>query len=532
MNFLFSQMQIRNWIPAIIFFISLFSLSVGINGDIFIVDEARNAECAREMLERGDLIVPTYNYELRTDKPPLHYYFMMISYSLFGVSEWSARLFSVLFGCFTILISYLFAKRWLGIKTAVWTVVVLLSSIHFSVQFHMSVPDPYLIFFITSSLFLFFDCLKNKSKAKAYLMYLCLGLGALTKGPIAIALPGLIMLLYLIFSKQFSLNTILLLRPFEGLLIVLFTALPWYLAVHQQTDGAWTKGFFLEHNLERFANTKEGHGGTLFMAPVFVLAGMLPFSVFFIRAIKKVFVSREKPLLIFALTATLCIVGFFAASSTRLPNYTAPAYPFFAIVLAHYLSDLNTKKHRIEIIFLIIFSALLIPAVYFGLHSEPELQSLQKLAVLFLPSFLASIAALYYYRKNKIQTSLAVLASGFYICSLMISQLMFSDVAAENPVKKTLALTNCDTHIVYFKKFNASFPFYLKRKIETLETNMELEDFFTQYPQGIVISQKRKLNEINFSAYAQICFEQKDLFEGRTTTVLKSLGKISKTTND
>lgn len=69
---------------------------------IFSLDEAKNASCAREMLERGDLIVPTFNYELRTDKPPLHYYFMMIAYKLFGVNEFSARFFSSLFGSFTV----------------------------------------------------------------------------------------------------------------------------------------------------------------------------------------------------------------------------------------------------------------------------------------------------------------------------------------------------------------------------------------------------------------------------------------------
>ena len=91
-----------------IFFISFFIFSANIWGlSIYSLDEAKNSECAREMLERGDLIVPTFNYQLRTDKPPLHYYFMIVAYKLFGVNEFSARFFSSVFGALTVLITFL-----------------------------------------------------------------------------------------------------------------------------------------------------------------------------------------------------------------------------------------------------------------------------------------------------------------------------------------------------------------------------------------------------------------------------------------
>ena len=140
-----------------VFLISFFIFSANDWGlYIYSLDEAKNAECAREMLERGDLIVPTFNYELRTDKPPLHYYFMMISYKLFGVNEFSARFFSSVFGGLLVLITFLFAKRYYGIYVAFFSFLILISSLHMAVQFHMAVPDPYLIFWINASLFSFF----------------------------------------------------------------------------------------------------------------------------------------------------------------------------------------------------------------------------------------------------------------------------------------------------------------------------------------------------------------------------------------
>ena len=65
---------------------------------VYVLDEAKNSACAMEMYDRNDWIVPTFNDELRTDKPPLHYYFMRTGYALFGVSPFSARFFSVLAG--------------------------------------------------------------------------------------------------------------------------------------------------------------------------------------------------------------------------------------------------------------------------------------------------------------------------------------------------------------------------------------------------------------------------------------------------
>ena len=71
---------------------------------LYILDEAKNSEAAREMLISGNFWEPTFNESLRTDKPPLHYFFMMLSYSLFGVGPFAARFFSAIAGAFTVLL--------------------------------------------------------------------------------------------------------------------------------------------------------------------------------------------------------------------------------------------------------------------------------------------------------------------------------------------------------------------------------------------------------------------------------------------
>ena len=203
-------------------------------------------------------VVPTFNGELRTDKPPLHYFLMILAYKVFGMNEFAARFFSAFFGACTVVITYLFARSYLGQAVARWTVAVLLSSLHFTLQFHLAVPDPYLIFFITAAAMFFYLFHDQCKRAWLFLFYLFLGLGTLAKGPVAILLPGLGLIFFLIGTRGLRWSFIAAMQPLTGAIIVAITVLPWYLLVHHQTGGAWTEGFFLRHNVGRFTDTMEG----------------------------------------------------------------------------------------------------------------------------------------------------------------------------------------------------------------------------------------------------------------------------------
>ena len=330
-----------------VFAFLLYTVNNG-SSSIYILDEAKNTECAREMFEKGDWVVPTFNYNLRTDKPPLHYFFMMSSFKLFGVNEWAARFFSGVFGALTILITFLYTRRFASRKTALWSVFALLASVHLCIQFHLAVPDPYLIFFFTWSLFLFYAAVSDRRWTEIVLLYVAIGLGTLAKGPVSIALPGLIFLLFLIFSKQLKWPVIRSLKPFMGAIIVLTIALPWYILVGLETDWEWTRGFFLKHNLGRFAGEMEGHGGIFLITFAYILVGMFPFSTFLVQAYRNAIKDRRDHFVLFSLIAASVIILFFSFSGTKLPNYTVPSYPFLAILLGVYFSNLPELKNKIK----------------------------------------------------------------------------------------------------------------------------------------------------------------------------------------
>src|SRR6187431_1778225 len=114
----------RNLIILLILSAVVFFANIG-GTSIYILDEAKNAGCAMEMYQRGDWVVPTFNGTLRTDKPPLHYYFMKVAYGTFGVNPFSARVFSSLMGMFTVLAVYFFTRKMWHERTALYASLIL-----------------------------------------------------------------------------------------------------------------------------------------------------------------------------------------------------------------------------------------------------------------------------------------------------------------------------------------------------------------------------------------------------------------------
>lgn len=511
----------NKYLPLVLFLLAwTIYLANSKNVSIYILDEAKNAECAREMLEKSDFIVPTFNYQLRTDKPPLHYFFMMLSYSVFGVNPFAARFFSAFFGAATLLVSYLFARKFASPAAAFYTAMVFLASVHLSIQFHLAVPDPYLVFFMTASLISFYSFLATRQSRYQLALYASMGLGVLSKGPIAIALPGLIFLLYLIFSKQCNWKTIASLRPFFGAFLVLAIALPWYVLVHMKTDGAWTEGFFLKHNLGRFTDEMEGHGGTFLATILFVLVGLFPFSVLLPQAIGSAFRERKNQFVLFNLIAGLCIVGFFMLSKTRLPNYTVPALPFLAILLGIFINQNRKRKSQFKPALGVLWgiSVLLVPAVIWALKIDPALSSINSIGWYFLPFPILITTALVLYWRQKTTASLGAIALGGITVSLVFFGLAFPAIDAQNPVNKSASML-ANKELRYFRKFNAAFSFEHQKEIPEIQAD-EFSLFFDRHPDGAVISTEKKISDLDLPDELEVSFRARDVFESPTTVII------------
>ena len=168
------------------------------------VDEGVNAEAAREMREADTWIIPTFNFELRTAKPVMLYWLQRGSYAAFGVSEWSARLPSALAALGTVLLVYELARRMFGAATGLLAGVVLASAVEFCVLAHAATPDASLLFFTALTYAAFWFGHERGGRAWWHPTAAACGLAMLTKGPVGVALPGLVLLLYFAWNRELS----------------------------------------------------------------------------------------------------------------------------------------------------------------------------------------------------------------------------------------------------------------------------------------------------------------------------------------
>lgn len=496
---------------------------------IYILDEVRNAEAAREMLFNANYIVPTFNNVLRTDKPPLHYFFMMLGYKLFGVNAFGARFFSSVFGMLTLVTTFYYVKKIKGREVAVTTWCILIAAVFFVQEFHLSVPDPYLIFFINLSLFGFYNFYRNGRLNMLLMGYVAVALGFLAKGPIALGIVGLSVLLFLILRREISLKRIFIFKPILGLLIVFIIVFPWFYSVHLETDGAWTRGFFLDHNLNRFESKMEGHGGPFFITWLFVLLGLMPFSVFIIQAFYFSFKQRNRDsFTLFALSACMVVIAVFTFSGTKLPNYTMPCYPLLAFLIAAYLIDFYKKVSprrrlfvKISFIVLLVISFALPAGAFIALSLEKGLEPVKQVSFLLIILPVGTTIGYLFFKENDYRKSFAVVTSTWVLLSIFLFGIIYPNLLRQNPVYVSQKVLDVEVPVVVFKRMDSAFPFNYKRTYEVVGTAEELKSYLSNHPHAYVITNDRKAKEELglLTNDMELILERKAIFENHTTLI-------------
>ena len=365
-------------------------------------DEPRNAGCAVEMMERSDWVVPYFNGEVRTHKPVFLYWLMMLAYQVFGVSEFSARFWSALFGLLTVLLTWFIGKRLFSDRIGLIAGGILASTMMFTVASRAATPDATLIFFMTAAIAVYVASTPAFRQASergvdepAPLfpthgpaivgIYALLGVATLVKGPVGFLLPTAIIGMFLLvsgpcerastdraaplvgvrgrimavlrwfavhFHPRHFFRCTWQMRPLWLAGVVLVIALPWYLWVTIRSDGVWTRGFFLDHNLGRAVSRMENHGGTPLYYPLALMVGFFPWSIFFIPwAIDLVRSWQRQSPHDNALRFTVCwigvVIGLFTLASTKLPSYVTPCYPALAILMARFVDRLLGERVQV-----------------------------------------------------------------------------------------------------------------------------------------------------------------------------------------
>jgi 4-amino-4-deoxy-L-arabinose transferase-like glycosyltransferase len=317
---------------------------------LFEPDESRYAEIPREMLQRGELVVPLLQGQPYLDKPPLLYWLVMLSYRLFGAHDWAARLVPALavHGC--VLLVYLFGRRWLGERAAWWGALALALAPGFLGMGRLLLLDGLLTFWVTLALFSAYAATRGPALHRGWwaLSAVACGLGALTKGPVALLLLAPPLWLYPRLSGQGVRPGRRALLGFAAL--VALVALPWYIALTAR-EPSFASYFLWEHNVRRFLAPAMHVRGVWFYAPV-VLGGLLPGALLLVPFLRFLLSGDEEnsrlrsPELGFLILAGGWCVLFFTLSACKLPTYVLPALPPFALALGHFVAHSRWRASR------------------------------------------------------------------------------------------------------------------------------------------------------------------------------------------
>ena len=305
-------------------------------------DEPRFATATREMMERGDWVVPTFNGHERFDKPVLTYWLMRVGYWIFGVGELGARVHAITATLVLVLATWWIGRRWFGEAVGLYAGAILASCLQVFIHGRLALADMPMVACVLIACAALKELLGSAATAIPlrtpawWLLYGALGLGFLAKGPIVFAVPvlGLLIFRFILFRRPLSWAQ---LGIAPGLALSLIIVAAWGIPALIVTEGRFWRVGMGEHVVQRGFERFNGRG----YSPLFYI-GTAPLSLFpwiglvgFLPWIIRRTWDERTAWLVSWIAATYLI---FTAYATQLPHYVLPAFPALALLLGRALS--------------------------------------------------------------------------------------------------------------------------------------------------------------------------------------------------
>jgi len=309
-------------------------LSLG-SAPLFDRDEGAFSEATREMLARGDFLSTWLDGEPRYDKPILIYWLQALAVLLLGVNEWAFRLPSALAACGWAWAVWAFARPRFGNEVALGALLVTATAVGPWAIGRAATADALLNLLLALTLFDAWRHLESGRRAPLWRAYAWIGLGVLTKGPIAILVPGAVTLLYFLLQRDLRTWARAVFDP-VGWAILLALVVPWYAATLAVHGWAFIDGFIMRHNVERFAGNLHGHYGSLFYYVLLLPVMLLPWTPALAPALARLRSDWHRALTRFLWLWFAFVLVFFSLSGTKLPHYILYGMtPLFVLLALH-----------------------------------------------------------------------------------------------------------------------------------------------------------------------------------------------------
>ena len=471
------------WHSAVIFALAIpFFINLGVSS-LWDANESFYAETPREMLETRDFLAPQFNYQPRTQKPPLTYWAIALSYAAFGITEFAVRLPGALAALGVVIFTYLTARLLHSPPAALIAALATATTLRVFILARRLPIDILLLFMLAATAFFLIRGLMRDSSWNWALAYVCSGLAFLTKGPVGVLIPFGAYLAWALGSRTFRLRRM---RPILGGMLFFAVVFPWYLAIYLRSGWTYIAAFFLRDNLGRFASDVMGPSRGPFFYLGSYLADFFPWSVLSLAALAGLWLRRRVGAFLsdpaWGLPLAWCALVFatFTLSKNKQEYYIAPVYPMMSVIMGGLIDrwfnaegrSIGVTERRIWQVALFASAALLLAA---GSVAPLILRSILPevpVTLEFGPSLLifAGAAAVIFTAWHRHMVAAVVsLGACVWLLLLFSSVFVLPRLETLRPIKSICASLKPnlvpDDEVGYYRATAPSMVFYLGRPV-------------------------------------------------------------------
>ncbi len=469
-------------------------------------DEPRFARATAEMVESGNYLYPTFNGQLRPDKPILIYWLMSVPMRVLGPTSLACRFFSSVGVALTCFFTFLLARRFLDTRAGLWSMAILASTLLILVEGTAATSDGILLPCMVAVMVSFAGGLASGLRwYHVPAMGVALGLGLLAKGPVALLPIVVIMVtLWLIRKGGVPLGSHFgRLGGAAALGALLFVA--WAIPANNATGGEFLRLGIGHHVLARTARPLEGHGGRFLLSlpyylPI-IIAGFFPWTLHLPGSISAVLRGRVggahfRELF---LAWVISIVVIMTLVATKLPHYILFTWPALALAVGGTLAaasqgklaDIDRNWLRGGIYFFgpvaggMVVALLVAP---FWLNLPRAVVSFAAAAVVLA---VVSVLAMRQQLRDRPQASAITLLLGMAILLPLVTLCLMPAIERVK-VAPTLAQaigqrTTNDVPVATFGYDEPTLYFYVGRKIESLAGEEAVVQWARQPQPGVLV---------------------------------------------
>jgi 4-amino-4-deoxy-L-arabinose transferase-like glycosyltransferase len=341
-------------------------------------DEGRYAEIPREMAVTGDWITPRLNGLKYFEKPPLQYWGTAAAYSVFGFSEWTARLWTVGLAFLCLPMVFGWTTRMYGQAAGFTAMATLAVSPYYELIAHLNILDAGFAFWLAGAVFAFTLAQSSpvgspSERRWMLLTWLAAALGVLTKGIVVGVLAGGTLVLYTLIERD--VRPWRRLHPLAGVSLFLVVTAPWFVAVSIR-NPSFLQFFFIHEHFARFLTKVHKREEPWWYFLEMLLIGALPWLIVVPGAVRRAWQAPRletaagqmfKPLKFLLIFCAVTLV-FFSISESKLAPYILPLFPPLAAIVGAYAADRPRFLSRVAQITGGLIPLLTAGFAYYAIH--------------------------------------------------------------------------------------------------------------------------------------------------------------------